>query len=63
MKEVHDYLAEILTDRMDEVIDFPVFERPHNYDELVEKFINVIFNYMDDIDKIVKEAEKELKHE
>jgi hypothetical protein len=63
MKEVHDYLAEILTDRMDEVIGFPVFERPHNYDELVEKFINVIFNYMDDIDKIVKEAEKELKHE
>ena len=57
MKEVHDYLAEILTDRMDEVIGFPIFERPHDYDELVKKFFNVIMNNIDKIEKIVKDSE------
>lgn len=62
MKEVHDYLAEILTDRMDEVIGFPVFEKPKDYNELVKKFIDVIIDYMDDFKKIIKEAEKGLKN-
>ena len=57
MKEVHDYLAEILTDRMDEVIEFPIFERPRDYDELVKKFFNVIMNNIDKIEKIVKDSE------
>lgn len=57
MKEVHDYLAEILTDNMDKVIGFPVFKRPHNYNELTQKFFDVIINHLDKIEEIVKETE------
>lgn len=57
-KEIHDYLAEILTDRMDEVIGFPLDRRPYDYDELVNKFFNVIIDHIDSIEKIVKEWRK-----
>lgn len=53
--EIHDYLAEILTDRMDEVIGFPIDSRPYNYDELVYKFFNVIIEHINEIQSIVKE--------
>ena len=49
IKCVHDYLAEILTDNMDKVIAFPVFERPKDYDEMVRRFIEVIINNMEAI--------------
>ena len=54
MKEVHDYLAEILTDKMDEVIGFPIFERPNDYNDLTKKFIDVIISHMNELEKIVK---------
>ena len=55
-KDVHDFLAVILTDKMDVAIGFPVFERPDDYDELADKFIKVIFDHMDEIETIVKAA-------
>ena len=55
MHEVHDYLAEILTDRRDEVIDFPIDRKIYDYDEYVNKFFNVIINKINEIEKIVKE--------
>ena len=58
MFEVHDYLAEILTDRLDEVIDFPIDRRIYNYDEYVNKFFNVIIDNINEIEKIVKEWSK-----
>jgi hypothetical protein len=50
MRNIHDYLAEILTDRMDEVIGFPIYERPYDYDDLTVKFFNVIVNNLDEIE-------------
>lgn len=50
MRNIHDYLAEILTDRMDEVIGFPIYERPNDYDELTERFFNVIVKNLDEIE-------------
>jgi len=61
--EIHDYLAEILTDRMDEVIGFPLDRRPYDYDELVNKFFNVIIDHMDQIKNIVDNWYKENKDE
>ena len=58
MHEVHDYLAEILTDRLDEVINFPIDRRIYNYDEYVNNFFNVIIDNINDIEKIVKEWSK-----
>lgn len=57
VKSVHDYLAEILTDRMDEVIGFPVFERPRDYDEMVRRFVGVIINNLGAI-KLAMETEE-----
>ena len=56
MHEVHDYLAEILTDRMDEVIDFPIDRRIYDYDEYVWKFFNVIIEHINKIEGIIKNA-------
>ena len=52
---VHDYLAEILTDRMDEVIGFPLDRRIYNYDEYVNRFFCVIVDNLDEIKKIIQE--------
>lgn len=59
MKVIHDYLAEILTDRMDEVIGFPIYKEIHDYDDLVLKFFNVIIDHINDIEKLVKNYKKE----
>lgn len=59
MKVIHDYLAEILTDRMDEVIDFPIDRRIYDYDEYALKFFNVIIEHINEIEKIVKNYKKE----
>lgn len=50
MRNIHDYLAKILTDRMDEVIGFPIYERPNDYDELTKRFFNVIVKNLDEIE-------------
>ena len=55
MHEVHDYLAEILTDRMDEVIGFPIYEKIYDYDNLVLKFFNIIIEHINEIEKLIKE--------
>lgn len=54
MHKIHDYLAEILTDRMDEIIGFPVFKEIHNYDEYVWRFFNVIIDHINEINKLIK---------
>ena len=59
MMEVHDYLAEILTDRMDEVIGFPVYEKIYDYDEYAQKFFDVIVKHIGDIERIICEKQKE----
>ena len=54
-KPVHDYLADILTDRMDEVIGFPI-DKPlygDDYDLLAEKFFSVIIKHMTEIEQVV----------
>ena len=55
MHEVHDYLAEILTDRMDEVIGFPIYNKRPDYDNLVLKFFNIIIEHIAEIEKLIKE--------
>ena len=60
--DIHDYLADILTDRMDEVIGYPV-DRPmvgHQFDEYGDKFFSVIIQHMAEISEIVKESKKDL---
>jgi hypothetical protein len=42
---VHDYLADVLTDRMDEVIGFPVFEPLHDVDTYKERFFDVVITF------------------
>ena len=54
MMEVHDYLAEILTDRMDEVIGFPIYDKRPDYDELVIRFMNVILDNLGNIEIMIK---------
>jgi hypothetical protein len=57
-KNVHDYLADILTDRMDEVIGFPIHTPLYGdmYTPLAEKFFSVIINHLSDIERIVDSA-------
>ena len=59
MKIIHDYLAEILTDRMDEVIGFPIKKEIHDYDEYVWRFFNVVIEHINDIEKLVKNYKEE----
>ena len=59
MMEVHDYLAEILTDRMDEVIGFPIYDKRPDYDELVIRFMNVILDNLSNIEIMIKNFVKE----
>jgi hypothetical protein len=49
---VHDHLANILTDRMDEVIGFPVFEPLYDVDTYKERFFDVIINNMSEIKEV-----------
>lgn len=53
--EVHDYLADILTDRMDEVIGFPIYKELYgsDYDIFEERFFQTIIDHIDEIEKIV----------
>jgi hypothetical protein len=53
---VHDYLADVLTDRMDEVIGFPIFEPLYDVDNYKERFFNVIANNINEIEMVAKES-------
>jgi hypothetical protein len=54
-RKVHDYLADVLTNKMDEVIRFPVDTpvRGAEYQEYVEKFFDFIINEMSNIEKLI----------
>ncbi len=55
---VHDYLSDVLTDRMDEVINFPVFEPLYDIDTYKERFFDVITNNINEIKQIAHESIK-----
>lgn len=60
---VHDYLAKILTDRMDEVIGYPIGVNMYGDDfrKYADKFFDVIIDHFDEIVEIVnKTLENEL---
>jgi transcription termination factor NusB len=54
--KVHDYLAHILTDRMDEVIGYPIDRRlsSEDFDEYSKKFFNVIVNHISEINDLIE---------
>lgn len=54
--KVHDYLADILTDRMDEVIGYPIDRQLYadDFDEYAKKFFNVILNHISEINDLIK---------
>lgn len=55
---IHNYLANILTDRMDEVIFFPL-DKPlygTEYDQFKEAFFDVLVKHMADIERVAKET-------
>jgi len=58
---VHDYLANILTDRMDEVIGFPIDRPLHSeeFDEFANKFFQVILDHISEINDLIKETLEE----
>ena len=58
---VHDYLAEILTDRMDEVIFYPYDKQMYgdDFDYYKVLFIDYIINHLDEIENVINE---ELEH-
>jgi hypothetical protein len=54
--KVHDYLADILTDKMDEVIGFPIDRRllPEEFDEFAQAFFNVIIDHISEINDLIE---------
>lgn len=54
---IHDYLAEHLTDKMDEVISFPVLTPLYGdmYKPLVDKFFHFIVENMDEMENLIIE--------
>lgn len=58
---VHDYLADILTDRMDEVIGFPWQRSLHaeEFDEYAKKFFNVILDHISEINDLIETTLKD----
>jgi len=57
-KDVHDYLADILTDKMDEVIGFPIHTPLYGdmYTPLADKFFSVIIKHFVEIEQLVNSA-------
>ena len=57
---IHDYLADVLTDRMDEVIGFPLKGQIYteDYKQLTEKFFQVIVDHLGEMEKLVFAAMK-----
>lgn len=55
MRVIHDFLAEKLTDKMDEVIGFPINTPLYgtDYDELHRKFIKTILQLMPEMEKLL----------
>jgi len=57
-KNVHDFLADILTDRMDEVIGFPIHTPLYGdmFTPLADKFFSVIIKHLAEIEQLVNSA-------
>jgi len=55
---VHDYLADILTDRMDEVIGYPWDKQMYadDFGYYAEKFFNVIVNHISEINDLIEKT-------
>lgn len=58
---VHDYLAEILTDRMDEAIFYPFDKQMYGEDFEYYKilFIDYVINHLDEIENVINEELKQ----
>lgn len=58
--KVHDYLADILTDRLDEVINFPIDRQIYGaeYNQYKSAFFQVLIDNIDEIFKVAKAAVK-----
>lgn len=53
---VHDYLADILTDNMDQVIGYPVFQQMYadDFELYAGKFFDVILNHISEINDLIE---------
>jgi hypothetical protein len=62
IRPVHDYLADILTDRMDEVIGYPWQRQMYGDDfkEYANKFFDVILNHISEINDLVQKTLKQI---
>jgi len=58
--KVHDYLADILTDRMDIVIGYPIDRQIYGeeFQELADKFFDVILAHISEINDLIKSTLK-----
>ena len=63
MMQIHNYLAEILTNRLDEVIGFPIDKESCeiDYHEFGKRFFNVIVENMDNIKTYLIKHKDELE--
>ena len=59
MIKLEQYRDNWLAEKMDEVIGFPLDRRPYDYNELINKFFNVIIDHLNQIKKIVDDWYKE----
>ena len=61
MMVIHDFLAEILTDQLDEVIGFPIDKASYeiDYDEYGKRFFNFIIDNMDKIKEHLQKNKNE----
>jgi transcription termination factor NusB len=56
--KVHDYLADILTDRMDEVIGYPYDKQMYweDFYYYAQKFFTVIIDHISEINDLIKKT-------
>lgn len=62
-REVHDWLAHNLTDRLDEVIGFPIFEVPTHEQSRVcaRKFFDFIWEHLEDLQSAIDSCDDKLQ--
>jgi len=53
---VHDYLADVLTSKLDEIIGFPIYTPLYgsDYDVLSDRFFDTIIEHVDKLEVLVK---------
>jgi hemerythrin-like domain-containing protein len=62
---IHDYLADIITDRMDEVIGYPIDKQMYaeDFGYYADKFFAVILDHIFDIQELIFKTIKDNNHE